>query len=152
MHTPKKRIFCSRRWSDRISSVTYEFILLQQVINLLWEENIFYWVWFSTCTEDNSSCTKDSVQFKIGLLRTLVQKIFLCEILIFYNIFAGRRYISADKRLLFYWRRYSFQPEIINLERMNSSSYTRYSCAAEEFFKIFFCHYILCYRRILKDK
>jgi hypothetical protein len=31
---------------------------------------------------------------------------------------------------------------------MNSSSYKRYFCAAEEFFKIFFCHYILCCRRI----
>jgi hypothetical protein len=34
---------------------------------------------------------------------------------------------------------------------MNSSSYKRYFCAAEEFFKIFFCHYILCCRRILDD-
>jgi hypothetical protein len=49
---------------------------------------------------------------------------------------------------------------------MNSSLYKRYSCAAEEFFKIFFCHYsttssaaeefrkffFLVYRRILHPK
>jgi hypothetical protein len=34
---------------------------------------------------------------------------------------------------------------------MNSSSYKRYFCAAEECFKIFFCHYILCCRRISED-
>jgi hypothetical protein len=34
--TPEIRIFCSRRCSDRrISSITNEFILLEQVINLL---------------------------------------------------------------------------------------------------------------------
>jgi hypothetical protein len=40
---------------------------------------------------------------------------------------------------IFFWkRRYSFQTENIDLERMNSSSYKRYFCAAEEFLEHIF--------------
>jgi hypothetical protein len=53
---------------------------------------------------------------------------------------------------MFFWkRRYSFQTEDIYSKQMNSSSCKRYFCAAEEFFKKFFCHYILCCRRISED-
>jgi hypothetical protein len=47
--------------------------------------NIFFWVWFPSCTEDLSYCAKDISSAKFWY---------------FYNIFAGRRLIS-------YWRRYS---------------------------------------------
>jgi hypothetical protein len=86
------------------------------------------------------------------------ERYIFCKILIFlYHLRKQKIYLRRQKinllltKINFWKRRYSFQAENIYLKRMNLSSHKRYFCVAEEFFKIFFCHYILCCRRISEE-